>query len=289
MRSGVGIESRQLEQRTPESLHEAEFTVFSQWGEDGIIDWLARTVPIERRLFVEFGVEDYRDANTRFLLEGRGWAGLVIDSASEHITRIVRSDLYWRHNLKAVTAFVTAENINSLLLDAGLQGDIGLLSVDIYGNDYWVWRAIDAVSPRIVVIEYNGLFGDTARVSVPYDPSFVLSTGPLLEPLLRGFTWGSRQPWSGQRLSAGGLQLDRLQRLRPQRHGRSRNRTGRCRGHAAPTFRQSRDRSGRLTFLTLEEEIREIADLPLVDVVSGEECTVSEVCNGPSRLRRNDL
>ena len=150
----------------------SEFRVFSQWGEDGIIQFLLRHVKVPRKVFVEFGVESYVEANTRFLLTNNNWSGLVLDGGAENIRRIRKSAIYWQHNLKAVEAFITRENINGLLADNGIGGEIGLLSIDIDGNDYWVWQAIDAVSPAILALEYNARFGAAEAVTVPYDPGF---------------------------------------------------------------------------------------------------------------------
>lgn len=166
------IEARQVAGWTGDP-RAAEFRVFSQWGEDGIIQNLVARVPIPRPMFVEFGVENYTESNTRFLLQNNQWSGLVIDGDAENIAFIRRDPIYWACNLKAEHAFITRENINELIRGNGLQGDIGLLSVDIDGNDYWVWEAIDTVSPRIVVCEYNSHFGPSAALTVPYDPTFV--------------------------------------------------------------------------------------------------------------------
>ena len=167
------IEGRQLVDAPRGVLADSEFRVFSQWGEDGILQRLVREVPGVPPLFVEFGVQDYTEANTRYLLTHDNWAGLVIDGSPENIARVTADPLYWRHNLKARCAFVTRENINELLTEAGLRGEIGLLSVDIDGNDYWVWEAIDVVDAVLVVVEYNWRFGPTRRVTVPYRPDFV--------------------------------------------------------------------------------------------------------------------
>jgi len=169
------IEHRQTQQCN--DYKQSEFRVFSQWGEDGIIQYLINRIPIERKLFVEFGVEDYTESNTRFLLTNNQWAGLVIDGNIANINYIRRDPIvYWGSNLKAVCSFITKENINEILHDNGIAGDIGMLSVDIDGNDYWVWEAINSVSPRIVICEYNSQFGPTAEVSVPYDSAFVRDT-----------------------------------------------------------------------------------------------------------------
>ncbi|MFO7654957.1 MAG: hypothetical protein R6X25_14235 [Candidatus Krumholzibacteriia bacterium] len=158
--------------RPGEALRPHEFRVFSQWGEDGIIRHLVDTVPVPRPLFVEIGVERYEEANTRFLLVDRNWSGLVIDGKPSHVAHIRQSRIYWLHNLKAVEAFVTRENVDDLLRDAGVTGEIGLLSLDIDGMDYWVFEALEAVRPAIVVLEYNHRFGAEAEVTVPYDPGF---------------------------------------------------------------------------------------------------------------------
>lgn len=176
VQTAVGrVEARQLAGAGGDALADAEFKVFSQWGEDGIIQRLVRAVPIARPVFVEFGVQDYTEANTRFLLVNNHWSGLVMDGDAQHIATIRRSPLYWRHNLKAECAFIDRDNINGLIRSAGIEGDIGLLSVDIDGNDYWVWQAIDCVQPRILILEYNALFGPDAAISVPYDAAFVRS------------------------------------------------------------------------------------------------------------------
>jgi hypothetical protein len=166
------IESRQLLQSESYDLNDYEFRVFSQWGEDGIIQYLLRQVEIDRRVFVEFGVGDYRESNTRFLLVNNNWTGLVLDSSSENILRIKKSRIYWAYNIKAVQSFVTRDNINELLRENGITGEIGLLSIDIDGNDFWVWRAITVISPVIVVVEYNHRFGKEAAVTIPYEENF---------------------------------------------------------------------------------------------------------------------
>ena len=166
------IELRQTAAHDGPGLQGAEFRVFSQWGEDGIIQRLLLEVSVERKLFVEFGVQDYTEANTRFLLVNDNWYGLVMDGDAGHIATVRRDPVYWRYNLKAERAFVDRDNVNDLIRGNGIEGDIGLLSIDIDGNDYWVWKAITCVRPRILVLEYNALFGPRAAVTVPYDPTF---------------------------------------------------------------------------------------------------------------------
>ena len=129
-------------------------------------------IAIDNDVFVELGVEDYSESNTRFLLCNNNWRGLIIDSGKSHIEFLARTGLDWRHQIDAVSAFVNRDNINELIANSGIRGDIGLLSVDIDGNDYWVLEALDVVSPRILIVEYNSTFGPEAAVTIPYDESF---------------------------------------------------------------------------------------------------------------------
>ena len=164
------------------SLQDVEFKVSSQWGEDGIIDWLVEraNIPPNSRTFIEFGVEDYVEANTRFLLQNRNWRGLIMDGDPAMVKTITTEplalanslSLALAHHLTARQAFITRENINELISSSGFSGEVGLLSIDIDGNDYWVWEAIEIVRPIICICEYNAAFGDLHPVSIPYDPTF---------------------------------------------------------------------------------------------------------------------
>jgi hypothetical protein len=161
--------------RRMERLHtlaDAEFKVCSQWGEDGIIEWLCHFLPDIPRSFIEFGVEDYHEANTRFLLQNRGWKGLVIDGSASYMQRLRSEPLYWKHDVTAVSAFITAENIDALICEHDFAGPLGILSVDIDGVDYWVLKAIKSITPAIIICEINGVFGDLRAITVPYDPGF---------------------------------------------------------------------------------------------------------------------
>lgn len=155
-----------------DSLSDVEFKVHSQCGEDGIIEWLIQRLPFSSRRFIEFGVENYKESNTRFLLVNRNWIGLAIDADSNCVEQIRNDEIYWKHHLTACQAFITRENINDLITDNGFSGQIGLLSIDMDGNDYWVWDAIEVVQPDIVVCEYNSILGDVYPITVPYEKDF---------------------------------------------------------------------------------------------------------------------
>ena len=153
-------------------LGDVEFSCFSQWGEDGIINWLISNLPPIPKKFVEFGVENYQESNTRLLLYLHNWQGLVIDSSNDHIQDIKAQDISWRYQIDAICEHISKDNINQLLEKNGMTSDIGLLSIDIDGNDYYVWQSIDIIKPVIVVVEFNAVLGDIHSITVPYNPDF---------------------------------------------------------------------------------------------------------------------
>ena len=112
----------------------------------------------------------------RLLLMRGGCVASSWMAVSTTLNQSKPSDLYWKYDLIAKAAFITKETINTLIAEEGIRGDVGLLSIDIDGMDYWVWEAMDVVSPRIVICEYNSLFGSKHSVVVPYDPKFTRQT-----------------------------------------------------------------------------------------------------------------
>lgn len=251
-------------------IRDAEFKVFSQFGEDGILQYLIRQTRIPRELhtFVEFGVESYVEANTRFLLANDNWRGLIMDGGEDNIARVKESPIYWRQALTAVTAFIDAENINRLIADAGFSGEIGILSVDIDGNDYWVWERIDVVIPVIVVAEYNSTFGPDHAVTIPYDPTFVrgkahytnLYWGCSLRALQ---LLGDRKGYAlvGSNNAGNNAFFVRRDHLNDLKE------VSVASAYVESRFRESRDPNGALTFLSGRSRFDAIASLPVYDVV----------------------
>jgi len=155
----------------PRRLLRYGFKVFSQNDEDGIIQEIFRRIGVTRRTFVEFGVETGIECNTAKLLV-EGWCGLWIESDAQSVAKIHENfqSFIAKRDLMLEQTTVTAENIDDLLTRAGIQGEIDLLSIDIDYNDYWVWKAIEAVAPRVVVIEYNASLRPPMSLVVPYRP-----------------------------------------------------------------------------------------------------------------------
>lgn len=263
------IERMAAEPGASVDIRRAEFKVFSQFGEDGIIQYLIRraAVPEHLKTFVEFGVESYVEANTRFLLMNDNWRGLVMDGSPANMAAVRETSLYWRQDITAKAAFIDRDNINGLIADAGFGGEIGLLSIDLDGNDYWVWEKIAAVNPIIVVAEYNSVFGAKHAITVPYDPTFErakahyshLYWGVSLRALE---VLGRRKGYAlvGSNSAGNNAFFVRRDCLNGQPELTS------DQAYVESRFRESRDENGRLNYLSGDARLREIADMPVVDV-----------------------
>ena len=154
-------------------LQDFEFSVFSQFGDDGIIQWLIHSLDIPNKTFIEFGVEDYSESNTRFLMMNDNWSGFVMDGSNENINRLKSQYYYRQHDLAAKSVFITRGNVNQLIETQNFSEDVGLLHIDLDGNDYYIWKAINVIRPIVVIVEYNSIFGPNRPISIIYDDSFI--------------------------------------------------------------------------------------------------------------------
>ena len=147
-----------------------EFSHYSQNGEDGILLHLLERLGVENRYIVEVGTEDGRECNSANLILNFGWSGCLIE-ASESSAAAAReyfSACRVLDRVHLINAWALPGNINELLRNAGVPGTVDILSIDIDSHDYWLWRALDCLNPRIVVIEYNASFSPDSCVTVPY-------------------------------------------------------------------------------------------------------------------------
>jgi hypothetical protein len=275
------LESHVLAANTkPDKLEDIEFRVFSQFGEDGILQHLIRNIGPHPDSFVEIGTGDYRESNTRFLVQNNNWRGLVIDGGESHLKFVLGTGMAWRHDVEPVSAFVTRENVNALIKDNGYEGDIGVLSIDVDGNDYHLWEAVDVVNPAIVVIEYNALFGATATISVPYDPAFVNSEAHYSQ-LYFGASLGAFVHLAHQRgyrfigCSSNGANSFFV---RDDIAGSLPSLTS-AEGYRASRFLTSRNPDGTMSRMrSVEDRLKLIGDLAVVDVSTGATTTVAAAC-----------
>ena len=271
-------ESRTVRALPPGSIREAEFKVFSQFGEDGIIQHLLAYVPVEDEVFVEIGTGDYTESNTRFLLWKDNWRGVIVDSAPAHEAHLDASEARWRHDIEPITAFVDRDNIDDLLTRAGVKGDIGLLSLDVDGNDVWVLDRLSAVSPRLLVVEYNSTFGPHAAISVPYDPGFRRDHAHWSH-----LYWGASLAAFAHVADAKGYALVGGNQAGNNAFFVRRDVLGPlpevsvADAYVPSRFRESRTPEGGLSLIgSHTERLRLIAALPVVDLRSGATVTVGE-------------
>ncbi|MBI1791673.1 MAG: hypothetical protein HYR60_29435 [Acidobacteria bacterium] len=240
-----------------------EYRIRSQGGEDGILQYLFDCVGTVDRTFVEFGIQSGRECNAAHLSLSCGWRGLFIEG--DHRLAEWARDYYDRmlgpaaDRVRIANRFITTDNINSILAENGVSGQIDLLSIDIDGNDYWIWEAISAVSARVVVVEYNAVFGPTRSVTIPYSPSFRRSGmgrgmyyGASLGALCK---LGARKGYSLVGCGSNGINAFFVNRSLVTR-----------RLSEAPSEKAFRPHSGWIHSKTVEEQFDLVKELPLVEV-----------------------
>jgi glycosyltransferase involved in cell wall biosynthesis len=145
-----------------------ELRGFSQNGEDGVLAEILTRIGAENRFFVEFGIESGREGTCVYLADVAGWNGLFIEADPDMHRGL--SDRYAANDrVQTVHALVTPANVEQLFADAGVPESLDVLSIDVDGSDYWIWDALHAYRPRVVVIEYNSALPADARLAQPRD------------------------------------------------------------------------------------------------------------------------
>ena len=180
----VQIQQRQLflqyqqwiREGKPININDTGFRVFSQFEEDGLLLFIFAAIGMTNKTFIEIGSDDGVNSNAANLYFNHNFHGLFIDGNKTSLDRgryfYKKYPHPWFYPPKFKQAMITAENINELISEEGFKNEIGLLSIDIDGNDYWVWKALEVVSPQVVVIETHVEFG-MENIIVPYDPNYV--------------------------------------------------------------------------------------------------------------------
>lgn len=249
------ILSNQVKSANVKGIQDIEFRVFSQFGDDGIIQWLIHHLEIPNKTFIEFGVEDYSESNTRFLMMNDNWSGFVLDGSNENINKLKAQYYYWRHDLNAEAVFITRDNINALIAAQNFSEDVGLLHIDLDGNDWYVWKEINKIKPVVVIIEYNSLFGIDRPISVIYDNAFIRENAHY-----------SRLLWGTSLLSLYNLAIDKgysfigcnsagnnAYFVRNDKMNEKVKAVSVADGFVLSKYRESRDSSGLLTYLSKKD------------------------------------
>jgi len=186
------IREQRCQARQPRNLRNLEKCVYSQNGEDGILEEILSRIGTTNRFFVEFGVQDGQQCCTRNLLENEGWSGVWIECSEDHVAN--GRQRFRGLPINVVHQFLTAENIVATFQDAKVPSEFDVMVIDVDGNDYWMWNAVaEHYSPRVIVTEYNATFGPRAEWIVPYDPKHRYDETAYFGASLRSFAQLARK------------------------------------------------------------------------------------------------
>lgn len=168
---------RSARQQQGINLLEVEFRNFSQSGEDGILLCIFSLIGITNRVAVEMCAGTGYECNSANLIVNHGWHGLLFDGDADKLA-LGKSFFADHPDTRSmppamVQAWITAENVNELIRNAGIEGEIDLFSLDVDGVDYWIWKALEVISPRVVVVEFQCAWEAGRAVTVPYSPDFI--------------------------------------------------------------------------------------------------------------------
>jgi hypothetical protein len=262
---------------TPVSFDNVEFSAFSQWGDDGIIQYLLHILNIDKHTFIEFGVGNYTESNTRFLLMNNNWKGLIFDGSEKNIDFVKNDSISWKFDLTAQRLFVTKHNINHAISAAGFEGEIGILHIDIDGNDYWIWEALNSVNPQIVIMEYNSAFGVNNPITTLYDDGFFVTNahysnlffGASLSAMCflankKGYSFIGSNTNGNNAYFVRNDKMGILKKISAKE------------GYVKSRFRQNRDKNGAFTFMPDTDMIVQCGHLPVLNVETNETAPLSK-------------
>lgn len=264
--------SKQQYNLASDRFNDFEFRIFSQFGDDGLIQYLVKNLSVSNQTFIEFGVEDYMESNTRFLLMHNNWSGYVLDGSEDNMQKLRKQSWFWKYDLQTKAAFIDKDNINDLLAESGFE-NIGLLHIDLDGNDYHILQAIDfkKYNPSILILEYNSVFGNQRKISIPYQSDFVrgkahhsnLYAGASL-PALHYLASQRGYAFAGCNLAGNNAYFVKRELLNTKIKEVSLEE-----GFIDSKFREGRNANGSLTLLRGANRIEPIKGLPVLNVVTG--------------------
>ena len=251
-------------------LEDAENKIFSQNGEDGIIDFIVQRLGLRKPTFVEIGVGDYSEANTRIIYEMYYRRGLIVDLVNNFKDKVSINVNLWRGNLNVVERKVTSQNINSLLKEY-FPHPIDLFSIDIDGIDYWIIKELREKISKIFILEYNSIFGSEIEISVPNINNFSRK-----EYHYSNLCFGASIKAYVKLMDQKGYYLLGVNRLRnnaffinkdyPKLNFFPRIKEIDEKEMTNLNFSESRDQNGHLSYLDKNEGLKQILDCDIVDL-----------------------
>jgi hypothetical protein len=252
-------------------LWDFEFKVFSQWGEDGILNFLCNRLDLSKPNILEIGTEDGAECNSRFLGHFRNSNAYLVDPVIPNAENLLEGGLAWRTHLFTDSIFVNQSNIQDLWTRAECAlGSIDIFSLDIDGMDFWIfYKILNKLDADIIILEYNSIFGSEMSVTVPYSEAFSrtnahfsnLYYGASLKAFInllgqRDYVFvGSNRACTNAFFVKSG-DLDCLPINIPVN----------LEGYTKLNIRESRNEFGYLTFLSGSDRFETIRHLPLVRV-----------------------
>lgn len=255
------------------NLNDLDYKIFSQNGEDGIIDYLLYTLSIDNPKFIEIGVGDYNEANTRFLFETKNSKGLIIDCIENLEKKVKKNILLWKGDLQILQKSINEENIINILKKFDFLNEIDLFSLDIDGIDFWILKKLPEKFSKIAIIEYNSNFGSELEISVPNIPNFNridyhysnLCFGASLKAIInlmksKGFTFiGTNNSCVNaffivdEEVKNLGINLPKIENLKK---------------YTESNIRESRSTEGHLNFLSGKNKIKSISECEVINLSS---------------------
>lgn len=158
------------------SMCDAGFKVYSQFDEDGILLYIFSIIGFTNRRIVEIGAGDGKECNSANLIINHACHGLLLDGDPDNIRQAIdffaKNASTWLMPPVCKHAWITKDNINTLIDENGFSGDVDLLSIDIDGNDYWIWKSIGVLRPRVMICETHNICPDGAAITIPYKEDF---------------------------------------------------------------------------------------------------------------------
>ena len=256
-------------------LEQSECKIFSQNGEDGILDYITSMLKIERPNFIEIGIGTYVEANTRFIYDRFYPKGIVIDSEKNLKNKVFSNINPWKGDLRVIEKKISTNNINDVISE-NCNFNVDIFSLDIDGIDYWIINKLKPNISKIFVAEYNAVFGSSLEITTPNLKNFNrkeyhyshLCFGMSLKALInimvkKNFYFiGANSTKNNAFFISNDYPIDKyFKNLKVEDIDY----------YVDSNTRESRDAKGNLNYLSDAKKLKEIYDCEVVDLSSGVE------------------
>lgn len=253
------------------NLNDVEYKVFSQNGEDGIIDFLLNRLNIQNPKFLEIGVGDYKESNTRFIFMKSPQKGMIIDNVKNLKQKVSKHVTLWKGNLKIIEKTVNSDNVSNILEINDFNNNLDLFSLDIDGIDYWIMKELPDNLSKIVITEYNATFGANCEITVPNIKNFNrtkyhysnLCYGMSLKAIInlmmrKNYIFVGANKACNNAFFITKSEVEKLNIDLPDVNNLEK--------YTQSNILESRSNSGALSFLSGEQKLKEISDCKVIDL-----------------------